>query len=137
MLRSVMLYRFSYVKSTLGKGGMTTQEYVCSFPNHLTEIPTHFHEQLQRATGWAVSALRRTHPDHQTRVLAPARELQEAKRQLEELEQMRAWLTLANCRYTKLLPAPSVILAFQTQNSAVRSFNPRRCSVFIGTGQGS
>lgn len=90
---SVMLYRSSYVKSTLGKGGMTTQEYVCSFPNHLTEIPTHFHEQLQRATGGQPQRYEELIQTIKTRVLAPARELQEAKRQLEELEQMRAWLT--------------------------------------------
>ncbi|MBX9937216.1 MAG: hypothetical protein K2Y10_11555 [Burkholderiaceae bacterium] len=89
---SVMLYRNHYVKSKDGKGGMTTQQYVCSFPNRLTEIPTDFHQQLQQATAGQPQRYQELIRAIETRVLEPARKVQEQKNRLADLEQMRAWL---------------------------------------------
>lgn len=92
---SAMLYRNRYLPRNGEQPGLSAQEFLCSFSIHKTEIPAHFQSQLMLATNGQPHRYELLMQRIQTRVLEPARRRQQERRSIEQLNQMRDWVTFA------------------------------------------
>ena len=92
---SAMLYRNGYLPRNGKEAGTSTQQFLCSFSIHKTEIPPNFHNQLKLATNGNPRRYEQLMQTLQTRVLEPARRRQQERERLEQLTCLRDWVTFA------------------------------------------
>ena len=92
---AVMLYRNIYIARSGKHKGISAQEFLCSFSIHKTEIPPEFHTQLRLATTGQPKRYEELIQRIHTRAIEPARRRQQERERLEQLDQMRGWVTFA------------------------------------------